>query len=300
MEAGFVMKCEDVVINIDCYLRGELEQDQIAGFEKHLAACSQCQQELAEAKEFSSLCSAAFSGVRAPDGFSQKVSKIAFGSTRSFASTNPHYTNLESSFSERIIFLFKSSPYFGASIALHAAAAVLIVALLLNIDKPVAPEIVQYHPPVIDSETVCFEESAPLITTPPAVVARIDRPSIRTRAVQVEGGVRVNIAQFVDSGEFALLEDKDLGCIRAYSAKELITNSEALLCEVKDSEMIIPESLAFKAFSEDNDLFVIEMDNWYEFWSLKKWRSFATFNSALGHDAMSGIAFSFALAIDNI
>lgn len=180
----------------------------------------------------------------------------------------------------------RRSPYFAASIFLHAAAAVVLVALLVQLHtKPTAPAGTE----TADGRDAGMEGIYEYVIQPEGQQAlyarayhqRVDRPHVLTRGVREGDMLQVDVSQFAGRATLVGVQDRYLGMIRMYFAdaegypgvEELMQRyPNATLCRVERNVVRIPASVADPVFGTDTGIRIFDMEDRLELWSEERWQ----------------------------
>lgn len=272
------MNCEEYAEDLTAYIHAGLEESRAAEVERHLAECPDCRAELAAQRACLALLRRSWAGAEAgvPADFAGRVlgrlhedvdgaDEAQGGAGRREGSASArHYRQIQLPLTQRVGEGLRRSPYLAASLILHAAAAMIIIALLIRAE----PQPVVITTTAIEPEGVAYTQDIRQSVVMSAWLERRERPSVLLRAAPVEGGVALDIPQFVEDQALTLVDDPELGCIKAYYSAEAVSGQTV---QARRSVVTIPARLAGLRFGGETLLRAIELGDRLEFWTERGW-----------------------------
>jgi len=283
------MDCHEIEPELVGYLKDELAAAEREAVERHLAACPVCQEDLERYRQtFATLrreltpiqLSAHFRLALAERIAAAETGKTSFKIVRS---SERHRAELDKPALTYLWEHAKRSPYFAASLLVHAAAITVIVAAVFNFGQPIEQRRPQVSYTIVDDDPDAFAEMPA-----PGHIAYSYRKDVRKVPVtgrKLEtGAVRVDVGALtmLANDTLVLVGDNTLHCVRAYftdpasglTAAALLSQYEnSVLCKIANAELDIPPALA-QASLDNLSLLVLDMQGGLEIWTQPTWQSF--------------------------
>lgn len=273
------MNCEEYAEDLTAYIHAGLDESRAAEVERHLAECPECRAELAAQRACLALLRQSWAGAQsgAPAGFAGRVlgrlheedvdgldEAQGVAGRREGSASARHYRQLQLPLARRVGEGLRRSPYLAASLILHAAAAMIIIALLIRPE----PQPAVITTTAIEPEGGTYTQDIRQSVVMSAWLERRGRPSVLLRAAPVEGGVALDIPQFVENQALTLVDDPELGCIKAYYSAEAVSGQTV---QAQRSVVTVPARLAGLRFGGETLLRAIELGDRLEFWTERGW-----------------------------
>lgn len=291
--------CDEIRQQLAAYQCGELTELEAEAVRLHLDACPACRMEAEQTERVRKALRRNLPPLQAPEGFlsrlrdrmqregvtehtrangdpqngaaAKRAGDAKFSSGRVF--TQPH--TVRSRFAATV----RRSPYFAASLALHVAAAAVVVILLIRLQGTPDERVVVQGP---QTPMPAFEVRE--FST--AWTERRDCPKVTVQGVRVADGVLIDCPQMLTDGALALVDDPELGCVKGYQPQAGAVGRTA---EVKNARIVIPSELADRrltaeAAEQDKSqplaIKVLELEDRVEFWAERRWEGFAAKHAA--------------------
>ncbi len=291
------MQCDRMGPEWIDYVKGEVGPEERNEMDAHLAACEVCRKEVEGLRRtFDALqeelvpieLSAHFRMALADrlEEATDETARVGPASeeqkTRAMRASERHIREMKKPVVTRLWEHARRSPYFAVSLLAHAAALLVIFAILVKMQgAPEAPRLVverggpneeyRLHP------QTRFEV--------PAYLTRRAAPHLSIRAVDVDDGIQVNLALFMmpdDDRDLVLVREERLGCVQGFFAdtdeeRRAIQkkHESAIVRTIEDYRLTIPTKLVARLEGERDearDLFVFRLQDRYEFWSHASWK----------------------------
>ncbi len=280
------MNCEQCKNELVDYLKDELDSEVRRQVEAHLSGCEECCKEREILEQTFDTLARELVPIELSAHFRMALAERLDAATIESGQDQPDQPHIVRS-SERhirdmkrpaVIKLWdhaKRSPYFAASLVLHAAALLIICAAVVKMQAQSRKIVTIESRQPANTGSACAQ---PEFT---AYLARKDAHRIKTRAVPVSNGMRVDLSQlyFMGKQELVLVGDDDLSCVRGYFVESESGNSRNLLMKqypdatsgiISNAEVDLPMSLA-RYISASRELFVFRLKDRLEFWSRPTW-----------------------------
>lgn len=290
--------CRDIESELVSFCKDELTPAERAEVEAHLAQCAACRAELASIEQtFGALrkdlvpieLSAHFR-IALTDRIDQATQAATPAGLHVVRSSERHIRDMKRPLVTRLYDHARRSPYFAASVFLHAAAALLIVAVFLQVNntQPGTGTVVIEQTPVaahpLDDERQTLQAAWRI---------RREAPSFTTRAVVTPNGLAVDVAQsMTEDGPAVLIADDVLQCVMIFPVdRENTPSGEALQAKlpgavmgsIQNARVRIPSTVARDFVSADNDLRVFQLARRLEIWGEPRWTEVdRTFGAGIG------------------
>lgn len=286
--------CEDYREDLPAYLRGELTGERAEEIRQHLAGCPVCREAAVGAEGVLTLVQHCLPFVQAPEGFAARL-RLRLSAEEAAAPISARTAQNKSHSSDRscrrsvpygslrgrLLGSMRRSPYFVASLALHAAAVAIFVILLLRMEQePAAPIITNVSETA--PEQFEFRELANVWAI------RRDCPAVTVVAERLPEGLLVDCPQFLSDEALDLVDAPELGCVKGYRAA---VGAVGKRVQVVDARVSIPAELADKRLpGKKLTVRVLDFEDRVEFWAGPRWESFA-------REFASGVLFAPSLPV---
>lgn len=298
--------CQDMQDRLIDYHKGELLPGEVQKVEAHLAECPACaavlenvrgifgklREELVPVEMSAHFRAALHERIRA-EAEAASVPAVGEESPVTLAPLRPptmwhserYLREMRKPLVQKIWAHARRSPYFAASVLLHGVAAVVLVALLVQLHTKPTPH------PLPTAEAVdpgmgeriyeyVIEPEGQYAVYAAAYHQRTGRPHVLTRAVREGDWVHVDVSQFAGQATLVAVPDLYFGMIRMYfadgdgypdSAGLMSRFSQGTLCRVERNVVGIPGAVADPVFGDGSAVRIFDMEDRLELWNEERW-----------------------------
>lgn len=311
MKESMMDTCKDMQDRLVDYHKDELSPTERGGVETHLRDCPACAAELKAVRDIFSrlheelvpveisahlraalhdrILADADATAHEPDAEDDAPVTLVPLRPAGMRPSERYLREMRKPFARKVWEHARRSPYFAASIFLHAAAAVVLVALLVQLHTaPTTPsggDLVEGDVEIERIYEYVLEPEGKQALHARAYNQRVDRPHVLTRAVRDGDSMQVDVSPFAGRVTLVGVQDRYLGMLRMYFAdgdgypgsEELMRRyPNATLCRVERNAVRIPTSVSDPVLGTDTSIRIFDMEDRLEFWSEERWQELET------------------------
>ncbi|MBN2714164.1 MAG: hypothetical protein JXR97_17225 [Planctomycetes bacterium] len=287
------MNENEAMLELVSYYKGELESEKKALVEEQLEKSAACRKELeaigrtfdALHKELVPIELSAHFRMALADRLDEATQPAQTkGGIEIIRSSERHLRDMKKPAVIRMVEHAKRSPYFAASLLLHAAAVTLLVGFYFHMRSTQPQQPGSNNQLVVSNEISMIPEDA-------ATKRKMDRfnaysfrsrvPGFTTKAEYAPGGIVVNVAQTMkEDGNIVLDVNSGLSCVVAIltdgegqPATESILKEfpNAVAARIQNSRIKIPSTVAMDYMDATSNLHVFDLGSQIEIWNEPKW-----------------------------
>ncbi len=288
------MECRDAIMDLVSYHKDEMPAEDRAVVEEHLAECEACRGELENIEQTFNVLhqdlvpielSAHFRLAMADrlDEATHVAAQAKVAGLHAVRPSERHLEEMDRPFVARLWQHARRSPYFAASLLLHAAAALIVLGLFIQLRRVQSSR--DERPP----RRLHVERGSDDVREGPDLRQVVGRRrsvfSYQTKPEFTATGITVSVQQSMkEDGNVVLVADETLSCVMAFltdredrkslpSQGVLKEYPGSMQASIQNARLKVPSSIVGDLFDSTDRLVVFDLDDRLEFWSVNRWNA---------------------------